>query len=114
MMNTIKVALAAAGAFGTKHLEAIRKIDAVEVVSLVGRELDKTRETAKRFGVGHVTTELAESLALEDVNAVILCTPTQLHAEQALASLAAGKHVQVEIPLADSLQAAQEVDAGRH
>ena len=100
---TIKVALAGAGAFGVKHLEAIRNIDGVEVVSLVGRELDKTREVAQKFSVPHVTTELDESLALNEVQAVILCTPTQMHAAQTMQCLDAGKHVQVEIPLCDSL-----------
>jgi len=105
----MKVALAGAGAFGVKHLEAIAGIDGVEVVSLVGRTLAPTREIAARFGVGHTTTELAESLARPDVDAVILCTPTQIHASQAIACLKAGKHVQVEIPLADSLADAEEV-----
>ena len=103
----MKVALAGAGAFGVKHLEAIAKIDGVEVVSLVGRTVDATREVAARFGVGHVTIELAESLARPDVDAVILCTPTQIHASQTIACLEAGKHVQVEIPLADCLADAE-------
>jgi len=109
MSKTIKVALAGAGAFGIKHLDAIKLIDGVEVVSLVSRELDKTRETAARYGIGHVTTDLAESLALKEVDAVILCTPTQMHADQAIACMNAGKHVQVEIPLADSLKGAEAV-----
>ncbi|MGA8031215.1 MAG: Gfo/Idh/MocA family oxidoreductase [Casimicrobiaceae bacterium] len=108
-MNTIKVALAGAGAFGVKHLEAMQKIDRVEVVSLVSRELDKTREVAGRFGIRHVATSLDESLALEEVDAVILCTPTGMHAAQAIACMRAGKHVQVEIPLADNLKDAEAV-----
>jgi 2-hydroxy-4-carboxymuconate semialdehyde hemiacetal dehydrogenase len=108
-MSTIKVALAGAGAFGIKHLEAIRNIEGVEVVSLISRELDATKEVAHKFGIRHVTTQLEESLALKDVSAVILCTPTQLHAAQAIACLKAGKHVQVEIPLADKLADAEEV-----
>jgi 2-hydroxy-4-carboxymuconate semialdehyde hemiacetal dehydrogenase len=108
---TIKVALAGAGAFGIKHLDACRLIDGVEVVSLASRELDKTKETAARYGIGHVTTDLTDSLALKEVDAVILCTPTQMHAEQALLCLSAGKHVQVEIPLADRLADAQAVVA---
>ena len=110
-LKTIKVALAGAGAFGIKHLDGIRNIDGVQVVSLVGRELDKTREVADKYGIGHVTTDLADSLALQEVDAVILCTPTQMHAGQSIACLKAGKHVQVEIPLADSLQGAQAVVA---
>ena len=109
MSKTIKVALAGAGAFGIKHLDGIKNIDGVEVVSLVSRELDKTREVAAKYGIGHVTTDLAESLALKEVDAVILCTPTQMHASQSIAALKAGKHVQVEIPLADSLKDAQAV-----
>ncbi|RYZ13341.1 MAG: Gfo/Idh/MocA family oxidoreductase [Comamonadaceae bacterium] len=109
--RTLKVALAGAGAFGIKHLDGIRLIDGVEVVSLVGREQAKTAEIAARYGIGHVTTELAESLARPEVDAVILCTPTQMHAEQALACLRAGKHVQVEIPLADRLADARAVAA---
>ena len=111
MSKTLKVALAGAGAFGVKHLDGIRNIDGVEVVSLIGRELDKTREVAVKYGIGHVTTELADSLGLPGLDAVILCTPTQMHAEQTLACLQAGKHVQVEIPLADSLKGAQAVVA---
>ena len=110
-MKTIKVALAGAGAFGVKHIEGIRNIDGVEVVSLVGRDLGKTREVAKKFGIGHVTADLGDSLAMKEVDAVILCTPTQMHASQAIACLKAGKHVQVEIPLADSLEDAEAVVA---
>jgi 2-hydroxy-4-carboxymuconate semialdehyde hemiacetal dehydrogenase len=111
MTENLKVALAGAGAFGVKHLDGIQLIEGVEVVSLVGRELDKTREVAERYGIGHVATDLAESLALEEVDAVILCTPTQMHASQAIQCMRAGKHVQVEIPLADSLGDAQAVVA---
>ncbi|MFC5499552.1 Gfo/Idh/MocA family oxidoreductase [Caenimonas terrae] len=111
MSKTIKVALAGAGAFGIKHLDGIRNIDGVEVVSLVSRDLAKTKEVADKYGIGHVTTDLAESLALKEVDAVILCTPTQMHAAQSIACMNAGKHVQVEIPLADSWKDAQEVVA---
>jgi len=109
--KTIKVALAGAGAFGVKHLDGIKNIDGVEVISLIGRELDKTQEVATKYGIGHVTTDLAQSLAIRELDAVILCTPTQMHAEQTIACLKAGKHVQVEIPLADSLKGAQDVVA---
>ncbi len=111
MSNTIKVALAGAGAFGIKHLDGIKNIVGVEVVSLISRDLEKTKEVAAKYGIKHVTTELSASLALPEVDAVILCTPTQMHAEQALACLRAGKHVQVENPLADTLKGAEEVVA---
>ncbi len=106
---TIKVALAGAGAFGIKHLDAIKLIDEVEVISLVSRDLTKTQQVAEKYGIKHVSTELADSLAIKEVDAVILCTPTQMHAAQAVACMKAGKHVQVEIPLADSLRDAYRV-----
>ena len=111
MNKFIRVALAGAGAFGIKHLDGIKNIAGVKVVSLIGRELDKTREVAAKYGIGHVSTDLTESLALPGLDAVILCTPTQMHAAQTVACLQAGKHVQVEIPLADSLAGAQDVVA---
>jgi 2-hydroxy-4-carboxymuconate semialdehyde hemiacetal dehydrogenase len=109
----MKVAIAGAGAFGTRHLEGIQKIDGVEVVSLVGRRLDQVKEVASKFGVGHVTTELVDVLAKKEIDAVILATPTQMHARQAIACLEAGKHVQVEIPLADSVADAEAVLAAQ-
>jgi 2-hydroxy-4-carboxymuconate semialdehyde hemiacetal dehydrogenase len=105
----MKIALAGAGAFGEKHLDGLKLIDGVEVTSLVGRRLEPTQEIAARYGIGHATTDLAESLARDDVDAVILCTPTQMHAAQAIQCMDAGKHVQVEIPLADSLADAEAV-----
>jgi 2-hydroxy-4-carboxymuconate semialdehyde hemiacetal dehydrogenase len=108
---TINVALAGPGAFGIKHLDAIQRIDGVAVVSLVGRELEKTRAVADKYRIGHVTTDLMESLARPDVDAVILCTPTSLHAAQAIACMEAGKHVEVEIPMADSWNDARAVVA---
>ena len=106
----MKAVLAGAGAFGQKHLDGISRIDGVEVVSLVGRRLEPTREIADKYGISHVTTELDEALAQPGVEAAILCTPTQMHAAQAIACMDAGKHVQVEIPLADSWADAEAVD----
>ncbi|WP_242417075.1 Gfo/Idh/MocA family oxidoreductase [Sphingomonas panni] len=99
----MKIALAGAGAFGEKHLDGLKNIDGVEVVSVVGRNLEPTQAVAARYGIAHATTDLAETLALPGLDAVILCTPTQMHAAQALQCLEAGKHVQVEIPLCDTL-----------
>ena len=109
MTQPIKVALAGAGAFGIKHLDGIKNIDGVEVVSLIGRRREPTQEVADKYGIPHVATDLAESLALPEVDAVILCTPTQMHAEQSIQCLQAGKHVQVEIPLCDNLADGQRV-----
>ena len=106
----MRIALAGAGAFGTKHLDGLAVIDGVTVTSVVSRRLEQAEEVARKYGVGHASTNLDEVLASDDVDAVILATPTQLHARQAMAVLRAGKHVQIEIPLADSWPDALEVD----
>ena len=105
----MKVVLAGAGAFGQKHLDAIKVIGGIEVVSLVGRDLDATRAAAAKYGIAHITTDLGAALAQPGVDAAILCTPTQMHADQGLQCMEAGKHVQVEIPLADSWSGAEAV-----
>ena len=107
----MKLALAGAGAFGRKHLDGISMIDGAEVISVVGRTAEATEAFAADNGIAHWSTDLADSLALSEVDAVILATPTQMHASQAIACMEAGKHVQVEIPLADSLADAEAVAA---
>ena len=105
----MRIALAGAGAFGIKHLDALTAIDGVTVTSVVSRRLEQAQEVADKYGAPHASTELDDALARDDVDAVILCTPTQLHAQQSIAAMRAGKHVQVEIPLADSWADALEV-----
>lgn len=108
----MKVCVAgAAGAFGQKHLDAIAAIDNVEVTSIVGREEEGTKVAAEARGIGHWTLDLADSLKRDDVDCVILSTPTQMHAEQAIQCLDAGKHVMVEIPMADNLEDSQRLVA---
>lgn len=105
----MKVVLAGAGAFGKKHLDGIQKINNVECLSVVGRELEPTQTIAAQYDIAHATTNLAEALEQPGVDAAILCTPTQIHAAQAIQCMDAGKHVQIEIPLADSLADAEAV-----
>jgi 2-hydroxy-4-carboxymuconate semialdehyde hemiacetal dehydrogenase len=105
----MKIGLAGQGAFGVKHLEAIQKIDGIEVVTLAGGSADSTAEVARKFNIPHCTTDLAQSLAQPGLEAMILATPTQMHAKQTEQCLRAGKHVQVEIPMADNLADAERV-----
>lgn len=105
----MRIALAGAGAFGEKHLDGLQKIDGVEITSIISRTAEQAEAVAAKYGARHHSTELEDALARDDVDAVILCTPTQMHAEQAIACMNAGKHVQVEIPLADSWADAQAV-----
>ena len=105
----MKVCMAGQGAFGVKHLEAMQKIAGVEVVTLAGGSADSTAEVAKKFSIPHWSLNLEECLARPGVAAVILATPTQMHAKQTAQCLRAGKHVQVEIPMADNLADAERV-----
>jgi 2-hydroxy-4-carboxymuconate semialdehyde hemiacetal dehydrogenase len=109
MAKVIKIVVAGQGAFGIKHLEALQKIEDVQVVSLSGGNQQQTEEVAKKFGIPHWTGDLAESLAQPGVEAAILATPTQMHADQSVQCLRAGKHVQVEIPMSDSVADAERV-----
>ena len=99
----MKICLAGGGAFGKKHLDALALIDGVEIASVIGRRLEPTQELAAKYGAAHAGTNLDEALAMPDIDAVILATPTGMHAEQGLAAMNAGKHVLIEIPMADSL-----------
>mgnify|MGYP003298564733 CR=1 FL=1 len=99
----MKICLAGGGAFGKKHLDALKLIDGVEIASIVGRRLEPTQELAAAYGATHASTDLAEALAMPDIDAVILATPTNMHARQGLAAMEAGKHVLIEIPMADNL-----------
>jgi len=109
MAKVVKIVVAGQGAFGVKHLEALQKIEGVEVVSLTGGNKQQTEEVAQKFGIPHWSGDLAESLAQPGVEAAILATPTQMHADQAVQCMRAGKHVQVEIPMADSVADAERV-----
>jgi len=105
----MRIALAGAGAFGEKHLDGLKNIPGVEITSIISRTGEQAAAVAAKYGAKHSSTELEDALARDDVDAVILCTPTQMHSQQAIACMKAGKHVQVEIPLADSWADAQAV-----
>ncbi|MEC7691071.1 MAG: Gfo/Idh/MocA family oxidoreductase [Pseudomonadota bacterium] len=104
----MKVIVVGPGAFGIKHLDGLKNIDDAEVVGLVGRNLEKTQAVANEYGIPNVYTSLDDALE-SDADAVILCTPTQQHAAQSIQCMKAGKHVQVEIPLADSWEDSEAV-----
>jgi 2-hydroxy-4-carboxymuconate semialdehyde hemiacetal dehydrogenase len=97
----MKICVAGQGAFGQKHLDALKRIPDVEVTSLVGGNQDATAEVAKKYGIPHFTGDLAEGIKRAD--AVILTTPTQMHFRQGEQVMRAGKHVLIEIPVADSV-----------
>ncbi|MEX3070510.1 Gfo/Idh/MocA family oxidoreductase [Vibrio alginolyticus] len=100
----------ATGAFGRKHLEAIQNIDDVTVSVMVSPEQDKLDALINEYDSKAVgVTTLEEALIRDDVDAVILATPTQVHASQAIQCMEAGKHVLVEIPMADNIEDSYKV-----
>ncbi len=109
MTETIKIALAGAGAFGVKHLDGLKNIPGAEVLAVIGPDAGQNRSVADQYGIPRVCANFDEALAMPDIDAVILCTPTPMHASQAIACLNAGKHVEVEIPMADTWADAQAI-----
>ncbi len=110
----MKILLVGPGAFGQKHLDAVAKIEGIEVVSVCGGEAAAVETVARARGIAHWSTDLAECLARPGIEAAIIASPTPLHTAHALQCLDAGKHVHVEIPIADNLADAQRlVDAHR-
>jgi 2-hydroxy-4-carboxymuconate semialdehyde hemiacetal dehydrogenase len=107
----MKIVMVGQGAFGRKHLDGLKNISGVEVASLVGGSKESTEAVAKQYGIAHATTNLAEALALPGVEAAILTSPTQVHAAQAEQVMRAGKHVEIEIPIADSYADAKRIHA---
>lgn len=105
----MKICLVGQGAFGIKHLEALSKIDGIDVVSLAGGRPETTKQVAENWNIPHWTTDLAESLKQPGVEAAILTSPTQLHAKQAEQCMRAGKHVMIEIPMADNLADSERI-----
>ena len=105
----MKVGVAGQGAFGIKHIEAIQNIPGIEIITLTGGNQAATEEVAKKYKIPHFTGDLADSLKQPGLEAIILATPTQMHASQAIQCMKAGKHVQVEIPMADSLADSERI-----
>jgi 2-hydroxy-4-carboxymuconate semialdehyde hemiacetal dehydrogenase len=105
----MKIVMVGQGAFGQKHLDGLKNIDGVEVVSLAGGKPESVEAVAKKYGIPHWTSNLDEALAQPGVDAAIIASPTQMHADQAVQVLEAGKHVEIEIPIADSLADAERI-----
>ena len=103
----IGIAVIGAGAFGQKHMDAIAQIDDAEVITIMGRREEQIRGIAEQFGIANYTTDFDEAINTPGVDAVIIASPTQLHAQQGIAAMRAGKHVMIEIPMCDSVADAE-------
>ena len=105
----MKIVMVGQGAFGQKHMDGLKNIDGVEVVSLAGGRPESVEAVAKKYGIPHWTSNLAEALEQPGIDAAIIASPTQMHADQAVQVMRAGKHVEIEIPIADSLADAERI-----
>ena len=105
----MKIVVVGQGNFGRKHMDGIKNIDGVEVASLAGGKPESVEAVAKQYGIPHWTSDLAEALEQPGIEAAIIASPTQMHAAQGIQCLKAGKHVEIEIPIADSLADAQAI-----
>ena len=106
----MKICMVGQGAFAKKHLDGLKNIAGVEVASIAGGSPDSTAEVARKYGIPHWTTDLGEALAQPGIDAAILTSPTQMHADQAVQVMEAGKHVEIEIPIADNLADTRRID----
>lgn len=109
----MKIVLAGEGAIARRHIAALRRMDDVEIAGVVGGRAEDTTAFAEEFELPRQTLDLTEALTWPDVDAVILTTPTPLHAAQAIEVMDAGRHVLIEIPMADSLAASEAVVAAQ-
>ena len=105
----MKIILVGQGAFGKKHLDGIKNIDSIEVVGICGGNPKGTKDVAEKYAIPHATSDLEEALALPGVEAAIIASPTQVHAKQAIQCMRAGKHVEIEIPMADTVEDARRI-----
>jgi 2-hydroxy-4-carboxymuconate semialdehyde hemiacetal dehydrogenase len=105
----MKICMVGSGAFAKKHLDGLARIKDVQVISIHGRTADTTKAVAEKYGIPHWTTNFDEAITQQGVDAVILTSPTQVHAEQSIKCLRAGKHVEIEIPISDSLADAEKI-----
>lgn len=106
----MKICMVGQGAFAKKHLDGLKNIEGVEVASIAGGSPDSTAEVASKYGIPHWTTDLDEALSQPGIDAAILTSPTQMHADQAVKVMEAGKHVEIEIPIADNLADSKRID----
>ena len=106
---TVNLAVVGLGAFGQKHLDALAQIPDAVIHSVAHSKMDVAHEVAAKYGAAHAFTDYTALLAQPDLDGVLLATPTQMHHAQTIEALRAGKHVMVEIPMADSLAGVQEI-----
>jgi len=106
---TVNLAVVGLGAFGHKHLDALAQIPDATIRYVAHSRQDVADEVASTYGAARAFADYSELLAQDDLDGVVLATPTQMHHAQTIEALRAGKHVMVEIPMGDSLAGVQEI-----
>src|ERR1051325_5448038 len=109
----MNICMVGQGAFGKKHLDGLKRIKDAEVISIYGRTAETTKAVAEKYGIPHWTTSFEEALARPSLEAVILTSPTQLHAQQAIQGMRAGKRGEIESPISDWLADAERMAAAQ-
>ena len=96
---------------GRVHLEALRRVEFVDVVAVTGRQLEAAKKLAEGFGVEKAVDDYRQLLQDATIDAVHVCTPNASHFQMSKDALLAGKHVLCEKPLSISVEEAQELVA---
>jgi predicted dehydrogenase len=106
-MKPIRTAIFGTGFIGRVHLDALRRLEGVEVVALADPNLAVARSVGAGFGVPTIVMDYREILSDPTIDAVHICTPNALHFSMVKEALEAGKHVACEKPLATTAEEAQ-------
>lgn len=109
--SPLRVAMVGVGRITDLHAGAYAHEPRAELAAVCDISADAARARADEWGVGKVCTDYAEVLADPDVDAVEICTPSRLHADQVVQAAAAGKHVSVQKPMALTIPDAQRMVA---
>lgn len=110
MAKRLRTAVIGTGFMGRVHLEALRRVENVDVVAVVGRQLASAQKLASGFGV-EALDDYRKALQDTALDAVHICTPNAGHYEMVKDAFRAGKHVLCEKPLTVSVEEARELVA---
>lgn len=109
MNRKIRLGIIGAGAFANVHLNGLKEVKNAEVVAICDVDKERVNMKAEKYGIESVYYDYRELLAREDIDAVTLPLPDQLHRQITVEALHAGKHVLCEKPMALCLDDCKEM-----